>query len=169
MMFGRIHSVDASAGVCRVESGGNTTDSIRWIAMRAGSARSWRVPSVGEQVLLLCPGGDTTGAVALCGIYCDAFPPPSQDPDVEVTEYPDGTRVEYNHDTSELTISMAAGGVAQITASRVKVTADVEIDGNLSATGTVTGETDVIGGGKSLKQHKHTGVDTGGGVSGPPQ
>lgn len=41
-------------------------------------------------------------------------------------------------------------------------------NGNMHATGTITGDTDVIGGGKSLKTHTHTGVQPGGGTSGPP-
>lgn len=41
--------------------------------------------------------------------------------------------------------------------------------GNITASaGTVTGTTDVVGGGKSLKSHEHSGVQTGGGTSGPP-
>jgi phage baseplate assembly protein gpV len=34
---------------------------------------------------------------------------------------------------------------------------------------TVTATTDVVGGGKSLKSHIHTGVTSGSGTSGPPQ
>ena len=41
--------------------------------------------------------------------------------------------------------------------------------GTWNHAGTFTATTDVIGGGKSLANHKHTGVQTGGGVSGPPQ
>lgn len=43
------------------------------------------------------------------------------------------------------------------------------LNGDMHSTGTITGDTDVIGGGKSLKSHKHTGVASGGSVSGPPQ
>jgi hypothetical protein len=42
------------------------------------------------------------------------------------------------------------------------------ITGSLNATGTVTGQADVVGGGKSLKTHTHSGVTTGSGNSGPP-
>jgi hypothetical protein len=40
--------------------------------------------------------------------------------------------------------------------------------GNITVTGTVTASVDVVGGGKSLKTHTHSGVQTGGGTSGPP-
>jgi hypothetical protein len=47
-------------------------------------------------------------------------------------------------------------------------------DGKLSTTQdiacatTITGTTDVIGGGKHLKTHTHSGVTTGGGTTGAP-
>lgn len=40
--------------------------------------------------------------------------------------------------------------------------------GNISTTGTVTGGADVVGGGKSLKTHVHSGVTVGGGNTGQP-
>lgn len=42
------------------------------------------------------------------------------------------------------------------------------INGNVHCTGTVTSDVDVIGGGKSLKSHKHGGVTTGSGTTGVP-
>lgn len=55
-----------------------------------------------------------------------------------------------------------------ITAPTVTINGNVEVDGDITATGTITGDTDVIGGGKSLKTHTHGGVQTGGGTTGPP-
>lgn len=46
--------------------------------------------------------------------------------------------------------------------------ATVTITGDLTVTGTATASVDVFGGGKSLKNHTHTGVTPGGGSSGPP-
>lgn len=47
-------------------------------------------------------------------------------------------------------------------------TGNVAITGDASTTGTITGNTEVIGGGKSLKDHKHGGVTAGGAQSGRP-
>ncbi|MDU7524850.1 MAG: hypothetical protein E7K72_26375, partial [Roseomonas mucosa] len=44
-----------------------------------------------------------------------------------------------------------------------KFIGDVEVEGQ------VTASTDVVGGGKSLLSHRHTSVQNGSGVSGPPQ
>lgn len=48
-------------------------------------------------------------------------------------------------------------------------TPTLHITGNVNCDKTVTATTDVLGGGKSLKSHIHTGVTSGGGTSGPPQ
>jgi hypothetical protein len=42
------------------------------------------------------------------------------------------------------------------------------IDGNVVVNGTITATGDVVAGTVSLKLHQHSGVQTGGGVSGPP-
>lgn len=42
------------------------------------------------------------------------------------------------------------------------------INGNVHCTGTITGDVDVLGGGKSLKSHRHGGVTTGAGNTGAP-
>lgn len=41
---------------CRVQLGGNTTDWLQWLACRAGGARTWWAPSIGEQVVVLSLG-----------------------------------------------------------------------------------------------------------------
>ena len=44
----------------------------------------------------------------------------------------------------------------------------IDSSGNVSSPATVTATTDVVGGGKHLATHTHSGVTTGGGVTGPP-
>lgn len=58
----------------------------------------------------------------------------------------------------------------QITAPGGITINGVQIDssGNVTTSATVTAITDVVGGGKSLKTHTHSGVQTGSGTSGPP-
>lgn len=179
MMYGHIHSVDGK--FCRVKSGDVVTDVVPWFATRAGNTRTWSAPSEGEQVLLLCPGGDTHGAVALLGLYSDENEPPSTNPDEHVTVYPDGARVDYNHATHKMRVVLPDGGAIAITADILKIVSNVEIvggveidgdvtiNGNGNATGSFTAGQDVVGGGISLKNHKHAGVQTGGGLTGIPQ
>jgi len=50
----------------------------------------------------------------------------------------------------------------------IKSPGATNITGNLNVTGTITASVDVVGGGKSLKNHTHGGVQTGGGNTGAP-
>lgn len=65
-------------------------------------------------------------------------------------------------------INMIAVGDILEDAVDVNVVADIQHTGDQNSSGTITGTTDVIGGGKSLKTHTHSGITTGGGTSGPP-
>ena len=172
MMFGTIESVDGIT--CRVRTGYVLTDAVQWVAHRAGTTRRWSPPAVGEQVVLLCPGGDTLGAVALLGLYSTANAAPSTSPDEDVTLYPDGTRIVYDHAARKLTATFAEGGEVDITAQKIRITADVDItgklkvDGDTECTGTVTGNVDVIAAGVSGKNHPHPNIQRGSALSDPP-
>lgn len=172
MMFGTIESVDGIT--CRVRSGDVVTDAVQWVAHRAGTTRRWSPPTKGEQVLLLCPGGDTHGAVALLGLYTDDNAAPSTSPDEDVTEYPDGTRIVYDHAAKKLTATFVADGEAEVIAKKLTFRADVDIvgklriDGDTDCTGTVTGQVDVIAAGVSGKNHPHGGIQRGSALSDPP-
>lgn len=63
-----------------------------------------------------------------------------------------------------------AGQLVQITAPGGINLNGVTIDssGNVNSPATITATTDVVGGGKHLKTHTHSGVTAGGGTSGPP-
>jgi hypothetical protein len=64
-----------------------------------------------------------------------------------------------------------AGQIVNVTApgGMTITTPTLHITGNVNVDKTVTATTDVVGGGKSLKSHVHTGVTSGSGTSGPPQ
>ena len=63
----------------------------------------------------------------------------------------------------------SSGDVEIKPATKVTVLGDLAVTGDATVSKTLTATTDVVGGGKSLKGHLHTGVTSGGGVSGPPQ
>jgi hypothetical protein len=67
-------------------------------------------------------------------------------------------------------LNATVSGNMTVTAQQISLNG-VTIDsaGNVNSPATITGATDVIGGGKSLKTHKHTGVTTGGSLTGTPQ
>nr|WP_250113843.1 phage baseplate assembly protein V [Escherichia coli] len=60
----------------RVQTGGLTTNWIQWNSGRAGKFKIWIPPSPGEQVFLLCPGGNPETAVSAGSLYSNDNPPP---------------------------------------------------------------------------------------------
>lgn len=159
--YGRVTMVDRAAGRCVVAAGDINSQAIPWLERRAGTTRSWSPPSVGEQGVLVCPGGDPAGAFFIAGAFSDAHPPIA-DETREALELPGGTTIHYDP-ADGLTITLGAGKVAIVAPDGVSIQGDVTIEGKLTASD------DVVAAGKSLKTHKHTGVAAGGAISGAPQ
>lgn len=118
---GVVTEVDTVQGLCRVQSGGIQTTWLNWLTTRAGRSRTWWAPSVGEQVLLLAIGGELDTAFVLPGIFSDDNPAPSASTDAWHVTFPDGAVIEYEPETSALTVS----GIK---------TADVTASGSITAT-----------------------------------
>ncbi|RMO79783.1 hypothetical protein ALQ33_200190 [Pseudomonas syringae pv. philadelphi] len=87
------------AGTCRVSHGDLLTPWVKWFNPSAGEVSETRIPSVGEQCVLINYGGGDGGAhaVALCGLTSDAFPPASTEPQLHRRTYPDGAESSYDH------------------------------------------------------------------------
>jgi phage baseplate assembly protein V len=64
--IGTVSVIILDDGMCRMDTGSNTTN---WLTARAGRTRSWNAPSVGEQVLVLCLGGELDTGVVLPGVF----------------------------------------------------------------------------------------------------
>ncbi|WP_439587658.1 phage baseplate assembly protein V [Hydrogenophaga sp.] len=149
---GTIHAVNHATARVRVASGGLVTDWLPWFERRAGNVRTWSPPSVGEQCLVLSPGGDPANGFVLVGVASDAHPSPSASPHVDRTQYPDGTTIDYDH----------AAHVLRVDAPLVQITGEAIIQGP------VTVATDVIAAGISLVHHVHGGIVPGGSNTSTP-
>jgi len=180
--FGVIAEVDPATARVRVQSGDILTDWLPWLVPCAGGRIVWATPSVGEQVLLVSVDGELSGGVAVGSLYSDQFAAPGNQANKHHLQFRDGAIVEYDDDVHALVATLPAGGTAAVSApGGLTINADVTINGTMHVTdtvtadsdincnATVTGATDCVGGGKSLKGHKHTGVQSGSAVSGPPQ
>jgi phage baseplate assembly protein V len=88
----------------RVRTGGITTTWRPWCERRAGGTRTWNPPTMGEQVVLLCPSGDPSNGIVLCAIPSAANDVPSHSPNETVTLYPDGALTKYDHAAGLLTV-----------------------------------------------------------------
>lgn len=170
--LGTVETVDLAVARVTVTLGDVTSPPVPWLAL-AGGFGCWVPPTVGEQVLLLCPEGDIAHGCVLRGLFSDAFPAPADDGRLRML-MPDGTTIDYDPEGHELAITLASGKATITAPEGVTITGDVTITGNIavdgdgSMTGTFTADADVVGGGKSLKDHKHGQVQPGSGQSGPP-
>lgn len=121
-------------------------------------------PDKGDQVLVVYAEGDINCGVVVGGIFSDVDRPLPAPAGEFWMVHKAGAFLKFLNDG---TVSLSASAGLNITApttitGTLRVTQDVTLDTKLTAA------TDVIGGGKSLKTHTHTGVTTGGGTSGPP-
>lgn len=169
--FGTIAEVDHDSARCRVQSGDVLTAWLPWLTLHAGSTVvTWSSPALGEQVVLLSPGGDLCSAVALHGLYSAAVPAPSNQPTLHTERFDDGAVIEYDCAAHTLRVVLPADGTATLTApGGVTVIGDVQITGDVAITGKVEASVDVTADGISLKNHVHGGVQAGGADSGPPK
>lgn len=169
IQLGTIDHVDLAAATCRVRVGEIETGDLPWLAARAGTTRIWSAPSVGEQCLLLCPEGDMEGGIVLPGLFSDANPAPASAA-LDLIRFDDGAELSYDAAGAGLKLTLPGGRPLTIVApAGISMKGPVKVDGKLDCTDTITAATDVVGGGKSLKDHVHTKVQAGGTISGPPQ
>ncbi len=172
--IGTVSEVNLDDALCRVDTGQNTTGWLHWLTARAGKTRAWNAPSVGEQVLILCLGGELDTGFVLPGIFSDASPAPSASADALHWSFPDGAVIEYEPETGAL---IATGIQTATIKAAVKILFDspeVECTAHLKAKtfdfsegGKMTGDVEHSGGklasnGVIVDDHDHGGVQRGG-------
>lgn len=162
LRYAIVATVDLGAARCTVLLDDDVeSPALPWLAPRMGETRVWLPPSVGEQVVLFCPGGEIGAGVVAGGVVSDQNPAPI-DEAVALIRFKDGAVISYDPETSELLIQLPSGG------STVLVSDTVDIVGDVNVTGKLTASDDVLAGSVSLKNHKHSGVQSGGAQSGAP-
>ncbi|HKT28802.1 phage baseplate assembly protein V [Dyella sp.] len=179
----RFGTVQAVAGKrVQVQVGGLLTRPIPWLSARAGKTKTWSPPDIGEQVLVLSPNGDLGAAIAIGGIFCDAFDiPDDANANTVVMAFGDGAVLLYDQAAHLLKGKLPATGRVEITApGGFTLTGNVDIDGQLSvshaatfeqtvhARQDVTSDADVKAGNISLTNHPHGLVKSGTDTSGKP-
>lgn len=139
-------------------------------------------PQVGDQVLVLFEEGDVERGVCIGGLFSDVDRPLSGVPSKEFwLVHESGSSLKFTNDGSvalnvqkDLTATVAGNATVNVTgdinsqAANWTHTGPLHVTGDINCDQTVTATTDVVGGGKSLKSHTHSGVTTGTGDTGPP-
>jgi phage baseplate assembly protein V len=134
------------------------------VAPHAGPGQNdfdWHPLEVGERVAVLSPSGETqNGVVIPAGIYCDENPAPGDKAGLWIRKFQDGGQITYDRDSGEWLVE----GMAKITLKVGGCKLEITDDGFAFTGGTVKHDGKNIG-----KDHEHTEVAPGDGVSGPPQ
>ncbi|CAL4868218.1 hypothetical protein MMA231_02493 [Asticcacaulis sp. MM231] len=164
--FGKVEAV--ADGHATVSFGDIVSPPLRWLTL-AGFFGLYFPLSVGQQVAVLCPDGDITGALIIGGIPCDAFPLPGDGLKI-VLKMPDGTIITCDAATHTLTFALAAGGKVIANApGGFELTGDVKLTGKMDVTGKVHSDDDVTATSISLKSHKHAGITAGAAKTAGPE
>jgi phage baseplate assembly protein V len=111
---------------------------------------------------VLSPEGDLGNGIVLPGLYCDAFPAPSDQPDLVCFAFADGAWIGYDPVRHALAVTLPAGGTAALDApGGLTIHGDVTVNGSLTPAAMSWGR-------GFLKGHRHSGVQGGSGQTGAP-
>lgn len=100
----------------------------------------YNIPEVKEQVLcLFLPNGLQQG-FCLGGFYSLINPPPIQNKDVYYKKFSDGTSIQYNKSTKQLTINSD---------NQIIINGSISVNGDINATGSILDE------GGNTNHHTH--------------
>ncbi|MDA8444760.1 phage baseplate assembly protein V [Paracidovorax valerianellae] len=152
---------------CRVHVGENTTDWLPWLAGRAAGKKGsdWWPPVVGEQCLVIAPGGDLAQGVVLLGAYSDQMDAPSDEAGVSRRQWTEREWAEYRQQQytvhTESRIVLEAGAGCRITMAPDGIT--LQVGGAVLHIGPdrITSTVDIVAQGVSAVEHVHSGVRVG--------
>lgn len=110
VMLGTITAINPGAARARVAVGDLGSPELPVAQMRAGALSFWWMPTVGEQVVIVCPSGDIAQGVILASVF--AGNAPSADAAVPMIDLGGGKMI-VNGDI-EVTGDVIASGVSLV-------------------------------------------------------
>ena len=134
-LLGTIIDSDYARARVQVKSGALTTGWLPWVTMRAGGDVDYWAPEVGEQVVVMSPGGDPELGVVLPALYQNSTPATDTRPNVRRVRFADGADFSYDRSSNELNIVLPDGASTSIKSSGgLTITGDTTITGELHVT-----------------------------------
>jgi hypothetical protein len=88
--------------------------------------------------------------------------------ETEIRFKDDGSLVINSTNQFTLNCSQAVVNAPSIVNGATTINGSLQVNGNINSSATITASTDVVGGGKSLATHIHSGVQSGGSNTNPP-
>ncbi|MCP4101045.1 MAG: phage baseplate assembly protein V [Lentisphaerae bacterium] len=161
---GTIAEADYVKTKVRVQMGELLTNWLDFISFRAALVTVWCPPEVGEQVLIISPGGDLAQGVVIPALYQHTFPASAATPAITKMTFADGAKLEYDSASHQLQAILPGGGkTTLISDGGITITGDITVTGKIVSTG------DQVAGGISQINHVHGGVKAGGSTTAKPQ
>lgn len=114
IVVGRVSRVDHAKNRYRVKVGELETDWIPMAVGRAGTTRTYSSATEGEQVVIASPSGDLSQGV-IVGSVATSETQAADQGNIHRTVYPDGTTIEYDHDSNAYRMVVAGGGAINMT------------------------------------------------------
>lgn len=143
---GKVHQVDHENALARVAYGDAlVTGWLPWKPMRTGKAIVWWAPEVGEGVTVISEGDLSLGEI-YPGSYHGERPAPSDDPDLFLVQFGDGSKVGHHRGTHKLEVVNVG---------------DVEVTTQQNLTINATGKVAIHSDAKDISFNDGTGVVTG--------
>ncbi|MCP3908252.1 MAG: phage baseplate assembly protein V [Lentisphaerae bacterium] len=162
--IGTIAEADYVNAKVRVQIGELLTGWLDFISFRAALVKVWCPPEIGEQVLVVSPGGDLAQGVVMPALYQQTFPPTAATSTITKLTFADGAKLEYDSAAHHLQAILPGGGTTTLIADGgITITGDITVTGKIVSTG------DQIAGGISQINHVHGGVKAGGSTTAKPQ
>lgn len=110
VIMGCVSELDAARARVRVTSGDTTTDWLPFATSRAGQDRTWHAPEPGEQVVVVCPCGDSNQGVVVGSVYRETHPAPGSTEKHSRTVFKDGAVLEYDRESHKYLLDVPQGG-----------------------------------------------------------
>lgn len=168
VLIGKVSQVDHEKARYRVKAGKFESDWLPFTSARAGNTRTYDSLDEGEQVVMVSPSGDPSQAV-IVGSIATQDKQAADKGNIHRTVYPDGTVVEYDDEAKAYKMDVAQGG-----SFALNIGGGVSIHANggdikIKAPGAFDIESATLThNGKNISDsHRHSGVEPGGGNTGP--
>lgn len=84
----------------------------------------YNLPVINQDVLCVFLSNDTQEGFCLGGFYSEINPPPTDNKDVFIKKFDDGTSIEYNKETKELTLKAA---------NPITINGDLHVNGRITS------------------------------------
>lgn len=169
VLIGSIKDADYDRALVKVETGALETGWLHWITARASHDVEYWAPETGEQVLVMCPGGDPESGIVLPALYQHAFPATDHRPTVRRIRFADGADFSYDRQAHALSLRLPDGATTHlISKGGIAIMGDVHITGNITATKDVTDHTRSLQADRDIyHRHTHSSPETGVATSTP--